>query len=850
MPLRETFENAMRYIDEIQWFIGEADVIADLKQKLADLSIEANQTSINITATLDVINKTIQLIAKKQRQGNVEQSVSVQVVKALSECASDLYAMTSRVESTAATHTGQDQKTEKKTIHELLPRPDVVSELQAIMSLRKSIEKHHPDFNLDSEVTMEMLSALDETTVLGNQTLIEKLKLYIGDNEDKRSLNDYIRDYFRELDCDVEVKAISISKNSLVMLCTENTKHQFVARVYKDKPDISIPEKFSKYLNADGHEREVNENESYPFYSTQEKARGDLMKGMTTDNMIALTGQLAKMMIDFKAGGYRFIDIKPGNFLVMEDGKIKVGDKKSIQKPEDPSVYKDAGAASKQFEPPEFNDRTAVMMYDSRESFSLGLSLYLALTKDDAHLQRDPKTGLIPFKFDHPVFTKLPDGPVMQKIIAGMTQTNPDNRLSLENVDKILDIHNKDIDDNLKSALINALSDPNPSTRLSYSDLDQIELARLNPDDNLYLQICMMKRDIGPDTNEGKDIISMLNGIKDKDMIEVIAADPGSFRADNIKPQLEDFEKRIGSLPAELKKEVLYKLIALNQDEISRIPSHDGKNAAIYWQNRLNEGKPISEENYSLLEQNEKLRNIIFDILVDKKLVPSGFDLNATIEALSKIDGDLLQTHRQTILACLQNNIYTLDSLASFREDPGNLKECLNKGRAVYNAMNFLDKCNAPLIQALHEHSNKTSIIETMNLYGLEQDDLRQKVPHAIINLLMEKAKIAVESQHGGKYKKDYGNAAAIFAALLSKNVQKQMSEEQKKELCVFLQKHHIFTRSNHLGADLKPLLKEMGINAHTFSQFFKRKAHDVITKTKKEKTDEQSCERPRSLKN
>lgn len=507
-------------------------------------------------------------------------------------------------------------------------------------------------FRLSTKFTPELLDQLSD------DLKAELKKRQIPDPH--QSLNDYVANHLKpQLPEGIKLEPISITSNSIIMRCTDASGQQSVARIYAEQVENKIPVNLEKYMIHDENQAETNK-EPYKYFSTMALAQSDL-SGAERENAHSIASQLVNMMLDFKLEGVCFYDIKPGNFLIMPNGDVKIGDKKSIYEAKrNESISGKGYVGTPQFEPPEmFNESGAIVTVDSRESYAIGLSLYLAFVDANAHKTRDEKTGEHTFDFTHPFFDSEPDGPLFKCVIQGLTQVKPENRLSMESVQYIFSIYQNEeyrkLDKNDKMKLIHALSHPNSSKRIRDEDLKGLnlnELSSLAKCENIYLELKLRKLVNSGTMNglEKDELAKRFEKIQDRDYIDII------FNEKTKLYLLLDKQHMISDLlyyqtitssvryDKKLKEKIINKFVenlSLTTPESLTLPMIDvqltrideSKNdliGLILQQLHVDHKIEISDASFNLLNNNWKLSQVV-DKLINYSKFESGAELDALI---------------------------------------------------------------------------------------------------------------------------------------------------------------------------------------------------------------------------
>lgn len=159
---------------------------------------------------------------------------------------------------------------------------------------------------------------------------------------------------------------------------------------------------------------------------------------------------LIQMMLDFKQHNLSMPDIKPSNILLNEFGKPIISDRKSILNLEQIPREKNGDFAirnvidSKQYQSPLlFKAGTSKKFISDIEleqenAYKMGLALYELTTGHLVTLEdRNPNTHEHQFNFNHPALAGE-KGAVLKSIIEGLTHTDPNKRIKLEDAQTLL----------------------------------------------------------------------------------------------------------------------------------------------------------------------------------------------------------------------------------------------------------------------------------------------------------------------------------------------------------------------------------------------------------------------------
>ncbi|HDV6745466.1 TPA: serine/threonine protein kinase [Legionella pneumophila] len=160
-------------------------------------------------------------------------------------------------------------------------------------------------------------------------------------------------------------------------------------------------------------------------------------------NTVNIYGQMTDILLSFQANNAFFPDAKPTNFLVNEFDQVLIADTKTfvdtVNGTVEPDQIKKNGLLqySLGFRSPQFESMEPFSA-DKEHAYIMGISLYCYITGTD--IDEVPRNSK-----DHPAFMKLDQevfqsakGQKFKELIEGLTQPDPDQRLSMHQAKEAL----------------------------------------------------------------------------------------------------------------------------------------------------------------------------------------------------------------------------------------------------------------------------------------------------------------------------------------------------------------------------------------------------------------------------
>jgi serine/threonine protein kinase len=140
-----------------------------------------------------------------------------------------------------------------------------------------------------------------------------------------------------------------------------------------------------------------------------------------------------------------YMDIKPENFLLRDNGEVFTADLKSILNTLDIPIKTNLIVTTQENAPPEY---PSARIYDSDPfmTYQLGVLLYLLMVGPDVEGKRDILNRLLEHQsldLNLPVFT-VPGGEAIADLIRVATRSNPLERIPLSSLSEALNlVHNE-----------------------------------------------------------------------------------------------------------------------------------------------------------------------------------------------------------------------------------------------------------------------------------------------------------------------------------------------------------------------------------------------------------------------
>ena len=160
--------------------------------------------------------------------------------------------------------------------------------------------------------------------------------------------------------------------------------------------------------------------------------------------VINMTRQIADFALELQRDHLFYMDIKPENFLLRDNGEVFTADLKSILNTLDNPIKTNLIVTTQENAPPEY---PSARIYESDPfmTYQLGVLLYLLMVGPDVEGKREILNRLADnqeLDFTHPVFT-APGGDVIVELIRHATRPNPSERIPLRFLSEAINlVHN------------------------------------------------------------------------------------------------------------------------------------------------------------------------------------------------------------------------------------------------------------------------------------------------------------------------------------------------------------------------------------------------------------------------
>ncbi|KTD44623.1 hypothetical protein [Legionella quateirensis] len=179
---------------------------------------------------------------------------------------------------------------------------------------------------------------------------------------------------------------------------------------------------------------------SYRRSINESMSQEDIVKAV-----IDMTRQISDFALELQRDHLFYMDIKPENFLLRDNGEVFTADLKSILNTLDIQIKTNLIVTTQENAPPEY---PSARSYDSDRfmTYQLGVLLYLLMVGPDAEGKRDILNRLAEHQsldFTLPVFT-VPGGEAMIDLIQVATKPTPSDRIPLRFLSEAINlVHNE-----------------------------------------------------------------------------------------------------------------------------------------------------------------------------------------------------------------------------------------------------------------------------------------------------------------------------------------------------------------------------------------------------------------------
>lgn len=154
------------------------------------------------------------------------------------------------------------------------------------------------------------------------------------------------------------------------------------------------------------------------------------------ESALSIYSKMGAILTEISLDGYAFPDMKNSNWLVDENGTLRVADSKTFVFSEETGVIDRVKNKEKWFgmhtskfmDPPEILLKKDIFSADKMHSYMLGKNLYEYLAGNELNLTF--KHNGADYDFSAPIF-QIPEGKELKNLIINLIKPNPDDRISL-----------------------------------------------------------------------------------------------------------------------------------------------------------------------------------------------------------------------------------------------------------------------------------------------------------------------------------------------------------------------------------------------------------------------------------